>query len=119
MARRTRRSARPLKLGRHGFTTAPFETPDIPDYVVAELRYESPVAFTRSRFAAPAAGEDHADRLNTVLAKAIPSCMIEQLARSAVSYVVVARPVSPVLCKVSLHKCTFCERNSATVVARF
>jgi subtilisin family serine protease len=69
MAKNSSRSARPPKLGRHGFTMAPFETPDIPDYVVAELRYESPVAFTRSRFAAPAAGTGQAERLNNVLAK--------------------------------------------------
>ena len=35
--------------GRHtkaGFVSADFEAPDIPDYVVVELRYESPVAFS-------------------------------------------------------------------------
>ena len=56
MARR--RSVKPKlpKLGKEGFVTSPFETPDVADYVVAELRYESPVAYTRSRFAAPAEG---------------------------------------------------------------
>ena len=49
---------------RHGFSAGSFETPDIPDYVVAELRYEKPVAFTTSGFAAPAAAADDAARLN-------------------------------------------------------
>jgi hypothetical protein len=52
-----------------GFTTAPFKTPDLPDYVVAELRYESPVAFTTSSFVAPAAAENDASSLNNVLAR--------------------------------------------------
>jgi subtilisin family serine protease len=63
----------PPKLGKPGFTMAitkgVFERRDIPDYVVAELRYESPVAYTRSQFAAPAAAASQADRLNNVLAK--------------------------------------------------
>jgi subtilisin family serine protease len=50
-----------------GFTTAPFKTPDLPDYVVAELRYEAPIAFTRSAFAAPAVAQDDASRLNHIL----------------------------------------------------
>lgn len=52
-----------------GFVSTEFETPDIPDYVVVELRYESPVAFSASRFSAPAAAEPQADTLNNVLAK--------------------------------------------------
>ena len=57
--------------GRHtkaGFVSTDFEAPDIPDYVVVELRYESPVAFSRSKFAAPAAAAPQADTLNNVLA---------------------------------------------------
>jgi subtilisin family serine protease len=54
---------------RQGYTTARFEQPGTPDYVVAELRYESPVAYTTSRFAAPAASAPQADRLNEVLAR--------------------------------------------------
>ena len=52
-----------------GFVSAEFEAPDIPDYVVVELRYESPVAFSTSRFGAPAAAAAQADALNNVLAK--------------------------------------------------
>jgi len=52
-----------------GFVSTEIEAPDIPDYVVVELRYESPVAFTRSRFSAPAAAAPQADTLNNVLAK--------------------------------------------------
>lgn len=57
------------RLSRQGFTIAHFETPEIPDYVVAELRYESPVAYTTARFAAPADGASQADRLNNVLSR--------------------------------------------------
>jgi hypothetical protein len=52
-----------------GFVSTEIETPDVPDYVVVELRYESPVAFSRSRFSAPAAAASQADSLNNVLAK--------------------------------------------------
>ena len=52
-----------------GFISTELKTPDIPDYVVVELRYESPVAFTRSKFAAPADGASQAETLNNVLAK--------------------------------------------------
>jgi hypothetical protein len=57
------------KLRKPGFTITSFETPGISDYVVAELRYESSVAYTRSRFVAPAPGAADAERLNQVLAK--------------------------------------------------
>jgi subtilisin family serine protease len=54
---------------KQGFVGTAFEAPDVPDYVVAELRYEAPVAFTASRFTAPAAAAPQADGLNQVLAK--------------------------------------------------
>jgi subtilisin family serine protease len=52
---------------RQGYIGAEVEAPDIQDYVIVELRYESPVAFTRSGFAAPAAAAPQADTLNGVL----------------------------------------------------
>lgn len=52
-----------------GFVSTGIETPDVPDYVVLELRYESPVAFSKSRFSAPGAAAPQADTLNNVLAK--------------------------------------------------
>jgi subtilisin family serine protease len=52
-----------------GFVSPGIHAPDVPDYVVAELRYESPVAFTAHRFSAPAAAAPQADTLNNVLAK--------------------------------------------------
>lgn len=52
-----------------GFISADVEAPDVPDYVVVELRYESPVAYSRSRFSAPAAAAPQADTLNNVLEK--------------------------------------------------
>jgi subtilisin family serine protease len=69
MPPRKKVKGKPAKLGKPGFTITSFETPGISDYVVAELRYESPVGYTRSRFAAPAAGASDAERLNQVLAK--------------------------------------------------
>ena len=57
------------RTSRKGFTSESFERPDVPDYVVAELRYESPIAFTTSAFAAPAAAADDASRLNETLAR--------------------------------------------------
>nr|MBA2737044.1 hypothetical protein [Pyrinomonadaceae bacterium] len=54
---------------KEGFVNAGFETPEIPDYVIVELRYESPVAFTASKFNAPAAAEPQAASLNTSLEK--------------------------------------------------
>ncbi|HEV7642684.1 MAG TPA: S8 family serine peptidase [Pyrinomonadaceae bacterium] len=50
-----------------GFVMSEFETPDVPDYVIAELRYESPVAFTTTKFAAPAAAKPEAESLNKIL----------------------------------------------------
>jgi hypothetical protein len=52
-----------------GFVSGGIDTPDIPDYVVVELRYESPVAFSASKFSAPGAATSQADTLNNVLAK--------------------------------------------------
>src|SRR6185295_7789731 len=60
---------RARKTERRGFTKGVFHTPDIPDYVVAELRYESPVVYTRSRFAASAEAKSEAEGLNQVLSR--------------------------------------------------
>jgi subtilisin family serine protease len=54
---------------RAGFVSTATDDADIPDYVVVELRYEAPVAFTATRFAAPAAAEPQAASLNEVLSK--------------------------------------------------
>jgi hypothetical protein len=52
-----------------GFVVAPVEAPDTPDYVIAELRYDMPVALeARGVFGAPAARETEATGLNQVLA---------------------------------------------------
>lgn len=69
MPRRAKASSQTGQETRQGLVSAKFEPPDIPDYVVVELRYESPVAYTASRFAAPAAAAPEADALNDVLAK--------------------------------------------------
>lgn len=49
----TKPTGHPGRQTRHGYVSTEFETPEAPDYVIAELRYESPVAFTTSRFARP------------------------------------------------------------------
>src|SRR5688572_9687030 len=54
---------------KQGYVSTVFETPDVPDYVVVELKYESPVAFGAAGFAAPAAAKPQASALNEVLAK--------------------------------------------------
>lgn len=55
--------------GKAGFINGDFSAPDTRDYVVAELRYESPVAYGAAGFRAPAAARDEASSLNDVLAR--------------------------------------------------
>jgi subtilisin family serine protease len=74
MARRgARRSARRVgptgQETKEGYVSARVEAPAAPDYVVVELRYESPVAYTPTGFRAPEAAAPQADSLNTVLAR--------------------------------------------------
>jgi subtilisin family serine protease len=64
-----RSSSQPGRKTKAGFVAADIPAAEIPDYVVVELRYEAPVAFTASRFAAPAAAEPQADSLNNILAR--------------------------------------------------
>ncbi|MDH3494113.1 MAG: S8 family serine peptidase [Acidobacteriota bacterium] len=52
---------------RAGFVGAGITEKSLPDYVVAELKYESPVVFTTSRFTAPAAAAPEAAGLNKTL----------------------------------------------------
>jgi subtilisin family serine protease len=69
-ARKARRSRSTVATKtRAGFVSTATSDTDIPDYVVVELRYEAPVAFSARRFAAPAAAEPQADSLNEVLSK--------------------------------------------------
>ena len=69
MAKKSNTSSQTGQKTKQGFVGTKFEAPDIPDYVVVELRYESPVAYTASKFAGPAAAAPQADVLNHVLAK--------------------------------------------------
>ncbi len=57
------------RLTRQGYVSAGVAEADLPDYVVVELRYESPVAFRADGFSAPAAAEAQADALNHVLGR--------------------------------------------------
>ena len=68
MAKRRPANTR-TRQSRHGLAAGEFQAPSIPDYVVVELRYESPVAYTTSKFSAPAEAAPQADALNDVLAK--------------------------------------------------
>src|SRR5687767_16026937 len=69
MPKKTKTSNQTGQQTKQGFISTKLEAPDIPDYVVVELRYESPVAFSASKFSAPAAAAPQADTLNNVLAK--------------------------------------------------
>ena len=69
MAKKKKVASRTGRETKAGFVSSDVETPDTPDYVVVELRYESPVAFTATKFAAPGAAEPQANTLNNVLAK--------------------------------------------------
>lgn len=62
---RSRRA--PSTRGTPGFIGGDFAAPNTPDYVVAELRYESPLVYSARGFAAPAADRAPAERLNDVL----------------------------------------------------
>lgn len=69
MSRKPKSTSRTGLITKQGYNSAPVEAPDTPDYVIVELKYESPIAYTMSRFAAPAAAEPQADVLNEVLSK--------------------------------------------------
>lgn len=62
---RTRRAS--ATRGSAGFVSGDFEATRARDYVVAELRYESPVAYSASGFRATGAARDQSSRLNAVL----------------------------------------------------
>ena len=51
-----------------GFQLGEFHVPEIPDYVIAELRYDSSVAIERSgRLVAPQSTEANANQINQLL----------------------------------------------------
>ena len=68
MAKKRSRDSRTGQSTRQGFISTKLEPTDVPDYVVVELRYESPIAATASGFVAPeAANRRQAEQLNAVL----------------------------------------------------
>ncbi len=69
MSKKKKAIGQPGQQTKQGYVSTEFEVPEAPDYVIAELRYESPVAFAAARFVAPAAAEPQAASLNRVLAK--------------------------------------------------
>ncbi len=68
-AKKAKSPSQPGQKTKAGFLSAELSASDIPDYVVVELRYEAPVAFSAARFAAPAASAPLAESLNNTLAK--------------------------------------------------
>src|SRR5262245_47014817 len=70
MARkRVRSTSQRGERSRAGFIPAEVSSTETPEYVVAELRYEAPVAFSAARFSAPEAAAPQAESLNSVLAR--------------------------------------------------
>ena len=69
MAKRARSISHRGQKTKAGYVPADLSESKIPDYVVVELRYEAPVAFTAARFAAPGAAAPQAESLNSVLAR--------------------------------------------------
>lgn len=69
MAKKTRAGSQTGQQTKEGFVSTQFEAVDIPDYVLVELRYESPVSYTASKFVAASAVATEADALNKVLEK--------------------------------------------------
>jgi hypothetical protein len=69
MARKPRSTSHTGQRTKQGHISTIFEAPDTPDYVIVELRYESPIAYAAAKFVAPGAAEPQADTLNQVLAK--------------------------------------------------
>jgi len=61
--------SQPGQKTKQGYISTTFETPDLPDYVIVKLKYESPVAFAATGFVAPADAEPQASSLNRVLSK--------------------------------------------------
>jgi hypothetical protein len=62
-----KKQAGPGRTTKAGFLSAEIGGSAPPDYVIAELRYESPVAYAASGFRAPRAARPQADSLNRVL----------------------------------------------------
>src|SRR5712692_8688234 len=67
--KKARSTSQPGQKTKAGFIPAEISASDIPDYVVVELRYEAPVAFSAAKFAAPAAAARQAEALKSILAK--------------------------------------------------
>ena len=63
------KKTQPGQQTKQGYLSTAFKLPETPDYVIAELRYESPVAFAAAGFVAPAAAEPQAASLNRILEK--------------------------------------------------
>lgn len=69
MPKKSKKAGQPGKQTKQGYLSTAFKVAETPDYVIAELRYESPVAFAAAGFVAPAAAEPQAASLNRILEK--------------------------------------------------
>lgn len=61
--------AKKAKQADMGFTSGSYDVKGIPDYVVMELKYEAPLAYSPSGFGAPSAAEKEASKLNAVISR--------------------------------------------------
>jgi subtilisin family serine protease len=69
MATKKSKSSQVGEQTKAGFISAKIAEAEISDYVIVELRYEAPVAFSASKFTAPGAAAPQADSLNRTLEK--------------------------------------------------
>src|SRR6266567_6463367 len=78
-----------------GFTKDDYSVPGLPDYVIAELRYDSSVVVApEGKFAAPAAAEPKANALNQILGKFSIKSFVSHFALSEKKLAVRAKPVT-------------------------
>jgi len=66
---RSKKAGGPGRVTKAGFLSADVEEAAPVDYVIAELRYESPVAYTAAKFSGSRAAQPQAEALNNVLAR--------------------------------------------------
>ncbi len=76
MTKKRVKTTRPKKVtgriggeSKEGYICGELKKPFVADYVVAELKYESPVAYSKLRFTAPTVAKTQADQLNHVLSR--------------------------------------------------
>src|SRR6266487_920703 len=85
-----------------GFTQDDYSVPGLPDYVIAELRYDSSVVVApEGKFAAPTAAEPKANALNQILAGFSVKSFVSHFALPEKKLAARAKPVTAKDAKVS------------------